>query len=131
MTLVHAISIKCKYKEFCDNGWERATPQAGELPNKGDTIVGNDVWIGYEAVMMPGVKVGDGAIIASKSVVVSEVPPYTVVGSNPAKPIRQRFDDGAIATLLEVAWWNWDIEKITRNLEKIVVTDIEALKCCQ
>jgi virginiamycin A acetyltransferase len=113
------------------NGWERVIPQAGELPNKGDTIVGNDVWIGYEAAIMPGVNVGDGAIIASKSVVVSDIPPYTVVGGNPAKPIRRRFDDGSIATLLEIAWWNWDIEKITRNLEKIIAADIEALKGCQ
>ncbi len=113
------------------NSWERATPQAGELPDKGDTIIGNDVWIGYEAVIMPGVKVGDGAIIASKSVVVSDVSPYTVVGGNPAKLIRRRFDDEAVATLLEIAWWNWDIEKITRNLEKIIAADIEALKGCQ
>jgi virginiamycin A acetyltransferase len=77
------------------------------------------------------VKVGDGAIIASKSVVVGDVPPYTIVGGNPAKPIRRRFDDGAIATLLEIAWWNWDIEKITRNLEKIIAADIEARKGCQ
>jgi virginiamycin A acetyltransferase len=76
------------------------------------------------------VKVGDGAIIASKSIVVSDIPPYTVVGGNPAKLIRRRFDDEAIATLLEVAWWEWDIEKITRNLEKIVTADIEALKGC-
>ncbi|BAZ40562.1 acetyltransferase family protein [Calothrix sp. NIES-4101] len=113
------------------NGWEKIDPQPDELPYKGDTVIGNDVWIGYEAVIMPGVKVGDGAIIAAKSVVVSNVAPYTIVGGNPAKFIRQRFDDNAIQVLLEVAWWNWDIEKITRNLEKIVAADIEALKDCQ
>jgi len=99
--------------------------------NKGDIVIGNDVWIGYEAVMMPGVQVGDGAIIAAKSVVVSDVSPYTIVGGNPAKQIRQRFEDEVIRALLEVAWWNWDIQKITRNLEKIVAADIEALRNCE
>lgn len=113
------------------NGWETIAPQPDELPYKGDTIVGNDVWIGYEAVIMPGIQVGDGAIIAAKSVVVSDVAAYTIVGGNPAKLIRQRFEDSVIRALLEVAWWNWDIEKITRNLEKIVAADIAALINCQ
>ncbi len=113
------------------NGWEKVEPSAAELPYKGDTVIGNDVWIGYEAVMMPGVQVGDGAIIAAKSVVVGNVLPYTVVGGNPAKRIRQRFEDDVIQALLEVAWWNWDIKKITQNLEKIVAADIEALRNCE
>ncbi|MGB3755248.1 MAG: Vat family streptogramin A O-acetyltransferase [Rivularia sp. (in: cyanobacteria)] len=112
------------------NGWEKVTPQPGELPNKGDTVIGNDVWIGYEAVIMPGVEIGDGAIIASKSVVTKNVLPYSVVGGNPAKEIRKRFADDVIDSLLKITWWNWDIEKITRNLEKIVGGDIEALKSC-
>lgn len=113
------------------NSWEKVTPHAAELPYKGDTVVGNDVWIGYEVVIMPGVKIGDGAIIAAKSVVVNDVAPYTIFGGNPAKCIRQRFDDEVIRSLLQVAWWNWDIEKITRNLEKIVAADIEALISCE
>jgi virginiamycin A acetyltransferase len=113
------------------NGWEKVMPQPGELPYKGDTVIGNDVWMGYEATVMPGVQVGDGAIIAAKSVVVSHVPPYTVVGGNPARPIRQRFDDEVIQSLLSIAWWDWSIEKITRNLEKIVAADIEALLHCE
>ena len=108
-------------------GWEKVTPEKEELPFKGDTIVGNDVWIGYESVIMPGVKVGDGAIIAAKSVVVNDVPPYTIVGGNPARIIRQRFNDQIIEKLLEIAWWNWDITKISANLEKIVAADIQAL----
>ncbi|PLZ89330.1 chloramphenicol acetyltransferase [Fischerella thermalis CCMEE 5198] len=112
------------------SGWERVTPKPEELPFKGDTVIGNDVWIGYEAVIMPGVKIGDGAIVAAKSVVVKDVPPYAVVGGNPASLLRQRFPDEIIDALLEIAWWNWDIEKITRNLEKIVGADIEALKNC-
>lgn len=110
------------------NGWERVTPESNELAFKGDTVIGNDVWIGYEATIMPGVKIGDGAIIGAKSVVTKDVKPYTIVGGNPAKVIRQRFSDEIIDVLLEIAWWNWDIEKITRNLEKIVGADIEALR---
>lgn len=110
--------------------WERVMPKPEEFPFKGDTVIGNDVWIGYDAVIMPGVKVGDGAIIAAKSVIVKDVPPYTIVGGNPGVVIRQRFCDETIHALLEIAWWNWDIEKITKNLEKIVGADIEALRSC-
>lgn len=113
------------------NGWERVTPTIEALPYKGNTVIGNDVWIGYEALIMPGVQVGDGAIIAAKSVVTNDVPPYTIVGGNPAKPIRQRFDEVVIQALLAIAWWNWDIAKITRNLENIVAADIEALLQCE
>ncbi|EDX84149.1 Bacterial transferase hexapeptide repeat protein [Synechococcus sp. PCC 7335] len=109
------------------NGWEKVTPQAGDFPYKGDTVIGNDVWIGCEVTIMPGVKIGDGAIVAAKSVVVKDVEPYTVVGGNPAKCLRQRFDDQTVRSLLQIAWWNWDIEKITRNLEIITQADIEAL----
>jgi virginiamycin A acetyltransferase len=109
------------------NGWEKVMPQATEFPFKGDTVVGNDVWIGYESVIMPGITIGDGAIIAAKSVVVNDVAPYTIVGGNPSKLIKQRFDDNTIGKLLEIAWWNWSIEKITRHLEKIVAADIDAL----
>jgi virginiamycin A acetyltransferase len=127
----HKISGFSSYPfQIFGNGWERLTPQPDELINKGDTVIGNDVWIGYEAVIMPGVEIGDGAIIASKSVVTKNVLPYTIVGGNPAKVIRKRFSDDVIETLLEIAWWNWDIEKITRNLEKIVGCDIDALKSC-
>jgi virginiamycin A acetyltransferase len=113
------------------NGWEKVTPDPEEQPYKGNTVVGNDVWIGYEAVIMPGAQIGDGAIIAAKSVVVKNIPPYTVFGGNPAQCIRQRFEDDVVRSLLEVAWWNWEIEKITRNLEKIVGADIAALVTCE
>lgn len=113
------------------NGWEKVNPQLQELPYKGDTVIGNDVWIGYETVIMPGVQVGDGAIVAAKSVVVIDIPPYTIFGGNPAKCIRQRFNDDTIQSLLKIAWWNWESAKITRNLEKIVSADIEALIDCK
>ena len=116
--------------EIFGQGWDRVTPQPDEYPFKGDTVIGNDVWIGYEAVVMPGVNIGDGAVIAAKSVVTKDVQPYTIVGGNPARIIRQRFSDAIVQALLEIAWWNWDIEKITQNLEKIVGADIEALKTC-
>lgn len=91
-------------------------------------MIGNDVWMGYEALIMPGVKIGDGAVIAARSVVTKDVPPYTVVGGNPAHPIKQRFNDDEVAQLLEIKWWDWDIEKITRNIDKIMESDIQALR---
>ncbi|MGB6294565.1 MAG: Vat family streptogramin A O-acetyltransferase [Rivularia sp. (in: cyanobacteria)] len=127
----HKISGFSTYPfQIFGNGWEKVTPESNELPFKGDTVIGNDVWIGYEALIMPGVQIGDGAIIASKSVVTKNVEPYTIVGGNPAKEIKKRFTDDVIDSLLKIAWWNWDIEKITRNLDKIVGADIEALKSC-
>jgi virginiamycin A acetyltransferase len=101
------------------NGWEKVTPKIEELPFKGDTEVGNDVWIGYDSLIMPGIKIGDGAIIAARSLVVNDVPPYTLVGGNPAKIIKKRFTEETIKILLDIKWWDWDIEKITRNLEII------------
>ncbi|WP_370226183.1 CatB-related O-acetyltransferase [Mesoflavibacter sp.] len=86
---------------------------------KGDTIVGNDVWIGHNATIMPGVTIGDGAIIATKAVVTKNVEPYTIVGGNPAKPIKKRFSEEIISKLLELKWWDWDIEKITKNVDKL------------
>ena len=98
-----------------------------DLPYKGDNIVGNDVWFGHESMMMPAVTIGDGAIIAARAVVTKDVPPYTIVGGNPAKIIRQRFPDEVIKELLEIRWWNWDFDKITRNIEAITSADIGAL----
>jgi virginiamycin A acetyltransferase len=108
-------------------GWETAMDKLISLPTRGDTVIGNDVWIGYESVIMPGVSIGDGAIIAAKSVVVSDVPAYTVFGGNPARKIKQRFSDSEIETLLQIRWWDWEIEKITRNIPIIMEADIQAL----
>ncbi len=110
------------------NGWERVTPAIDDLPYKGDTVVGNDVWIGYESLIMPGVHIGDGAIIAARSVVVSDVEPYTIVGGNPARPIRRRFEQDIVDELLDIAWWDWSAELITANLEAIVSGDAAALR---
>lgn len=83
-------------------------------PTKGDTVIGNDVWIGYRAAILPGVTIGDGAIIGSYAVVTRDVPPYAIVGGNPAQLIRKRFDDWVIDRLLKIVWWNWPVEKITQ-----------------
>ena len=93
--------------------------------NKGDITVGNDVWIGYEALILAGVSIGDGAIIGSRAVVTKDIPPYTIVGGIPAKPIRKRFDDETIAELLKLRWWDWNEEKIKRNLEAIQTGRLE------
>lgn len=111
-------------------GWENVMPAAEELPYKGNTEIGNDVWIGYEALFMPGVKIGHGAIISSRSVVTGDVPAYAIVGGNPAKVVRYRFDTETIAKLEDIAWWNWPVEKISRNLSLIVSGDIDALVSC-
>lgn len=87
--------------------------------NKGDIVIGNDVWIGYEAVILSGVTVGDGAVIGTRAVVTKDVPPYTIVGGVPARPIRRRFDPQTIARLEDLRWWDWEEERIARNLSAI------------
>ncbi len=109
-------------------GWEKITPETNQLPNKGDTIIGNDVWIGYDSLIMPGIKVADGAIIASRSVVTKDIGPYEIFGGNPAVLIRKRFDPEIISRLVSIAWWDWDAEKITGNLEAIAGGDITLLE---
>lgn len=109
-------------------GWEKVMPGPNDLPYKGDTVIGNDVWIGYESLIMPGVHIGDGAVIASRSVVTKDIPAYTIAGGNPCKEIRKRFSDGDISRLLSIAWWNWPVEKITAHLPLIVSTDIDSLE---
>ncbi len=124
----HKISGISTYPfQIFGNGWEKVTPEPGDLPYKGDTVVGNDVWMGYDVLVMPGVTIGDGAIISSRSVVVGDVPAYSVVGGNPAKVLKHRFPAEVSERLLTIAWWDWPIEKITRNLQVIVSGDIEAL----
>lgn len=113
-------------------GWESGfDPESYRASLRGDTIVGNDVWIGMAATVMPGVTIGDGAIVATRAVVTGDVPPYSVVGGNPARILRKRFPDEVIATLLEIAWWNWDTDRITRNLGAIMGADLAALKAAR
>ncbi len=99
-----------------------------EYPKKANTTVGNDVWIGYGSTIMPGVTIGDGAIIATKSVVTKDVEPYTIVGGNPAKEIKKRFSEEKINELLEIAWWNWPIEEITRKVQHLTGMSTDKLR---
>lgn len=101
-------------------------PPAKHYKTISDTIIGNDVWIGYEALIMPGVKIGDGAVIGTRAVVTKDVEPYTIVGGNPAKIIRKRFDDATIEKLLEIQWWNWEIEKIMENYQNIMDCEVNS-----
>lgn len=110
------------------NGWEKVTPVIEDLPYKGDTVIENDIWIGYDSLIMPGVKIANGAIVAARSVVVSDIEPYTIVGGNPAKPIRRRFGQELIDLLLNAEWWNWSAEKITENLEMLTSNDEDKLR---
>ena len=106
--------------------WSEAM-QGKEYPTKGDTVIGNDVWIGYNCTIMPGVKIGDGAIIGSNATVVRDVPPYTIVGGNPAGEIKKRFSAEAIEKLLRIRWWDWDIERITTKVQHLTGNDISQL----
>lgn len=107
--------------------WEHGMSPAEAWDNKGDIVIGNDVWIGYEAVILAGVTVGDGAVIGARAVVTKDVPPYTIVGGVPAKPIRKRFSEAETARLLALKWWDWPIETIAASLRDIQSGNLEAL----
>ncbi|MPN13402.1 Streptogramin A acetyltransferase [bioreactor metagenome] len=100
---------------------------ASAWDNKGDIVIGNDVWIGYEAVILSGVHIGDGAIIGTRAVVTKDVPPYTVVGGVPAKEIKKRFNEETADKLLRLAWWNWPFEKIQESLPYIMNGEVDRL----
>ena len=101
---------------------------AGSWDNKGDIVIGNDVWIGYEAIILAGVTIGDGAIIGARAVVTKDIPPYTIVGGTPARPIRKRFSEEDIDRLLQLNWWDWPKERIAENISAIQTGDIKHLK---
>lgn len=96
--------------------------------NKGDIVIGNDVWIGYDAIIMAGVHIGDGAVIGTRAVVTKDVPPYTIVGGVPARKIKMRFDSETVDELLKLKWWDWTSEKIKNNLPLIMSGEINGLK---
>ena len=108
-------------------GWESAF-NFNDVPVKGDIIVGNDVWFGYGCLIKGRVNIGHGAIIAAGAVVVKDVPPYAIVAGNPAKVVKMRFDEKTILRLLQIAWWDWDIDKINRNLKLICTLDVDRLE---
>ena len=113
------------------HGWEKGfDPASWARELRVDTVVGNDVWIGMEAMVMPGVTIGDGAVVAARAVVTHDVPPYAIVAGNPAKVVKTRFGDDIVQRLLAVAWWDWPAEKITRNLDAIRGSEIDRLEAC-
>lgn len=100
---------------------------ANGYQNAGDTVIGNDVWIGSEAIIMPGIRVGDGAVIGTRALVTRDVEPYSIVGGNPARTIRKRFDDERIEKLLEMRWWDWSVDALSRAMPLLASGDIDAL----
>lgn len=107
-------------------GWERAMPSA--WPTRGDTVIGNDVWIGYGATIMPGITVGDGAVVAARAVVTRDVAPYAIVGGNPAQLIRMRFDADTVERLRALGWWTWPNECVSRYVHLLCSGDVSALE---
>lgn len=98
------------------------------VPRKGDTVVGHDVWFGYECLVMPGVTVGSGAVVAARALVTRDVPPYTVVAGNPARVVRRRFDDATVERLLELAWWDWPPERVTEAVPDLILGRLDRLE---
>ena len=107
--------------------WSKDMDLLANLPNRGDTMVGNDVWIGYEALIAPGVRIGDGAIVASRSVVTKDVRPYAIVAGNPAVEVRRRFSDEDVEHLLRIRWWDWPIERISERVRLLMAGDVAGL----
>jgi len=108
--------------------WSDHMDLISNLPNKGNTVVGHDVWFGYQSLVMPGVTIGHGAVIASRAVVTEDVPAFSIVGGNPAKVIKKRFNEETIERLLAVAWWDWPVEKITAHISTIMAGNIQELE---
>lgn len=104
--------------------WESARRIAGHPQSKGDVIIGNDVWIAADAMILSGVRVGDGAVIAAGSVVAKDIPPYAIVAGNPAKIIRMRFDEATIARLIDIAWWNWDHARLSEAIPLLLASNV-------
>ena len=124
----HQMSAVSTFPFYTLEGWNMAAPTASDMPFKGDTVIGNDVWIGQNAVILPGVRVGDGAIIGANSIVGSDVEPYTIVAGNPAKPIRRRFDDEFAGLLENFKWWDKAVEEINDLIPILTSSDLETVK---
>ena len=124
----HKMNAVTTFPFYTLEGWEMKIPDPAEMPFKGNTVIGNDVWIGQNAVILPGVHVGDGAIIGANSVVGSDVAPYTIVIGNPAKVLRKRFDDELIGLLLKFKWWDKSIEEINSLIPILTSSDLEKVR---
>lgn len=124
----HQMNAVSTFPFYTLEGWDMEAPKASDMPFKGDTVIGNDVWIGQNAVILPGVQIGDGAIIGANSVVGGIVEPYTIVVGNPAKPVRKRFDDALIELLLRFKWWDKSIDEINALIPILTCSDLETVK---
>jgi virginiamycin A acetyltransferase len=124
----HQMNAVSTFPFYTLEGWDMEPPKPSDLPLKGDTVVGNDVWIGQDAVILPGVHIGDGAIIGANCVVGRDVAPYTIVIGNPARDLRNRFDDELIDLLLQFKWWNKSIDEINTLIPLLTDSDLEKVK---
>lgn len=124
----HQMNAVSTYPFYIMEGWEQPLPSLADLPIKGDTVVGNDVWIGQNATILPGVHIGDGAIIGMNSVVSRDVPPYTIVAGNPVREIRKRFDEEMIDILLKLKWWNKPVAEIQTLIPLLSNSDLDYVK---
>ena len=124
----HQMNAVTTFPFYTLEGWEMNAPDPSEMPFKGDTVIGNDVWIGQNAVILPGVHIGDGAIVGANSVVGSDIDPYTIVVGNPAKVLRKRFDDELIDLILRFKWWNRSIEEINALIPILTCSDLDTVK---
>ncbi|XQP55608.1 MAG: CatB-related O-acetyltransferase [Mycoplasmoidaceae bacterium] len=115
----HCMNGASTYPFYIFKGWDHKPWPQQKLTIKGDTVIGNDVWIGQKAVILPGVKIGDGAIIGAYTIVGSDIPPYSIAVGNPARVVKKRFSQKVINHLLKVKWWNWPIKKIKNKLDVI------------
>ena len=124
----HQMNAVTTFPFYTLEGWDVEPPAATDMPLKGDTVIGNDVWIGQNAVILPGVHIGDGAIIGANSIVGSDVEPYTIVAGNPAKVVRKRFDDELIDLLLSFRWWDKSIDEINDLIPILTCSDLTKVK---
>ena len=124
----HQMNTVTTFPFYTLEGWEMNAPDPSDMPFKGDTVIGNDVWIGQNAVILPGVHIKDGAIIGANSVVGSDVDPYTIVVGNPARALRKRFDDELIELLLRFRWWNKSIEEINALIPLLTCSDLDTVR---
>lgn len=124
----HQMNAVSTYPFYIFGSWDQSVPSKEDLPFKGDTVVGNDVWIGQNSTILPGVHIGDGAIIGLNSVVTRDMPPYTIVAGNPAKAVRKRFDDELIDLLLKLKWWDKSVEEINALIPLLSCSDLAKVK---
>jgi virginiamycin A acetyltransferase len=124
----HQMNAVSTFPFYIFEGWEQTVPPIEKMPVKGNTVIGNDVWIGQNTTILPGVNIGDGVIIGANSVVGSDIEPYSIVAGNPARLIRKKFDDELISLLLEVKWWNLPIEEINQLIAVLSCEDLEKTK---